>query len=139
MAGEAGAVEVSVGAGMAEVSTLKSRLATVWLPAPSVARTRNVWGPSASGAEGESEPTPEQGAKSGEPESIEHSSVAPASEWKLKTGCGLAVSPDGPLSIASAGGVASTRQVSEAGLGSVLAARSVALTSKVWLPSARES
>jgi hypothetical protein len=73
-----------------------------------------------------------------EAESIEHSRLAPASAWKAKVGVASLVSPVGPESIATVGGVVSTVHSKEAGEASVLAALSIARTSNLWEPSARE-
>ncbi len=110
----AGWVEIVVSGAVA--STVKSRVAVAWLPAASVARTRKVWEPSASGLPGVSEPASEQEPKLGVPLSIEHSKEAPGSELKAKVGVASLVRPAGPESIPTAGGVRSTVQVKEAGL-----------------------
>src|SRR5439155_799770 len=47
------------------------------------------------------------------------------------------IRPAGPLEIAVSGGVLSTVQVYEAGVGSTSSAPSTARTRKLWLPSAR--
>jgi len=68
--------------------------------------------------------------------SIRHSNVAPASgEEKPKEALFTAIVPDGPESMVVSGAVLSTVQVRLAGVASMLAAASVALTSKVWEPS----
>ena len=69
--------------------------------------------------------------------SIEHSKLAPGSELKVKVGVGSLVRPEGPESMLTTGAVVSTVQLKDAGVPSVLAAWSIALTSKEWLPSAR--
>jgi hypothetical protein len=48
----------------------------------------------------------------------------------------LVVVPSGPESMVVSGSVVSMVQVRVAGMGSVFPARSVARTSKVWVPSA---
>ena len=135
LAGEAGTVAVSSGASGAVVSTSKPRVATAWFVAASVARTRKVWGPSASGAAGVWELESEQGPKEGVPVSIEHSKEAPGSELKPKVGDGSLVRSIGPESIWTTGGIVSTVQSKEAGLASTLPALSIALTSNSWAPS----
>jgi hypothetical protein len=60
-----------------------------------------------------------------------------ADEEKVKVGVGSLVVPLGPPVIVVSGGVVSTVKLCEAGVGSVLPAGSVALTSKVWEPSVR--
>ena len=77
-------------------------------------------------------PGPEQGPKAGVPVSSEHSKLEPDSEeWNSKVGVGSLVVPVGPASIVVSGGVVSTVKERVAGLGSVLAAPSVARTRKV--------
>ena len=119
------------------MSSVKSRVATASFPAASAARTRKVWGPSASGSAEPWAPSPEQGPKAGVPSSIEHSSEAPASALKPKVGVGSLVRPSGPERTSTEGGVMSTVQVKEAALSSALSARSIALTSKLCGPSER--
>ena len=117
------------------MSSVKSRVATASFPAASAARTRKVWGPSASGSAEPWAPSPEQGPKAGVPSSIEHSSEAPASALKPKVGVGSLVRPSGPESIARVGGVMLTVHPKLAGLPSALPAASTARTSKLWEPS----
>ena len=92
------------------------------LPTASFARTRKVYGPSASGEEGVWELAPEQGPKAGVPVSIEHSKPAPASELKVKVGVESLVRPEGPESMVTTGAVVSTVQVELAGVASTLPA-----------------
>jgi hypothetical protein len=69
--------------------------------------------------------------------SMLHLNVDPGSlELKLKLALVWFVGFAGEDVIIVSGGVVSTVQVCAAGVGSVLPAGSVALTSKVWLPSA---
>ncbi len=91
-------------------SRLKPRVATAWLPAPSVARTRKVCGPSLSGLAAVCDPMSEQGPKLGLPLSIEHSKLAPGSEPKPKVGVESLVRPEGPELTDTAGGVRSMVQ-----------------------------
>ena len=81
----------------------------------------------------------EQAAQSAaEAESRRHSKEEPGSSAeKPKLGLELEVVPVGPESIWVSGAPESIVKLREAGVGSVLPAGSVALTSKVWLPSAR--
>jgi len=82
-------------------------------------------------------PLPEQEPKSAAPVSIEHSKVVPVSELKVNVGVESLVSPDGPESMLTVGGVVSTVQVKLAGLWSKLWAWSTERTSNLWEPSAR--
>ena len=69
--------------------------------------------------------------------SSEHWNVEPVSvEWKLKLALPVFVDAAGPESISVSGGVESTVQLNEAGVGSVLPAASVAFTWKLCDPSA---
>ena len=71
-------------------------------------------------------------------ESIRHWTLAVSeagSPAKVKVAWSVAMVPEGPESIVVSGGVVSTVKVRVAGVGSVLPAASVALTSKVWGPS----
>ncbi len=54
----------------------------------------------------------------------------------MKVGVGSLVRPEGPESMLTAGAVVSTVQLKDAGVPSVLAAWSIARTSKEWAPSA---
>src|SRR5690242_5298386 len=119
-------MSVRLGASGAVASTLKARVAPPGFPAASTVRTRNVYGPSARGEDGVSVPLPEQGPKLGVPPSIEHSKARPGSELNVKVGVASLVSPDGPESILTTGGVVSTVQVTLAGVASILPARSIA-------------
>src|SRR3954469_24910904 len=105
------------------------------LPAASVARTSNVWLPSASGAVVCGLVQALQ-----PPASTRHSNVEPSSEeWNANAGVAL---PDGLAGVESSvvsGAVRSIVQVEVAGVASVLPAVSVARTSNVWLPSPSEA
>jgi hypothetical protein len=61
----------------------------------------------------------------------------PSLELKVNVALVSLVGSVGPESIVVSGAAVSTVQECEAGVGSVLPAGSVALTSNVWLPSAR--
>ncbi len=54
----------------------------------------------------------------------------------MKVGVGSLVRPEGPESMLTTGAVVSTVQLKDAGVASVLAAWSIARTSKEWEPSA---
>jgi hypothetical protein len=72
-----------------------------------------------------------------EPPSSEHWKLEPDSEaLKLKLGVELLVAPEGPLSIVVSGATVSTVKERVGGDASVLPAGSLALTEKVWAPSA---
>jgi hypothetical protein len=58
-------------------------------------------------------------------------------EENVNVGVGSLVVPEGPESIVVSGGVASTVNVRESGVGSTLPAGSMARTENVWEPSAR--
>ena len=121
----------------AAVSTVKLRDAGVGstLPAGSVARTSNVWAPSASEAVVWAELQEAQA-----PASTRHSNVEPA--WlaeNVNVGVASFVGPDGPLSIVVCGAAVSTVKLRDAGVASTLPAGSVARTSNVWAPSASEA
>ena len=95
------------------VSTVNARVALVWLPALSVARTRKTYAPSASGATAAYVVALAHGPYAGVPWSIEHSTVAPASAEKPNSGVLSLVVPDGPKPIDSDGGTVSTVNVRE--------------------------
>jgi hypothetical protein len=72
-------------------------------------------------------------------ESKRHWKLEPGSlEAKAKVGVRSLVGPEGPAVIVVSGAAVSTVKELVAGVGSVLPAASVALTSKLWGPSARE-
>ena len=121
----------------AAVSTVNAHDAGVesTFPAGSVARTSKVWGPSPSAAVVW---TGLQEAHA--PPSTRHSKVEPTwSEESVNAGVVSLVDPNGPLSIAVCGAAVSTVKLRDAGVGSTLPAGSVARTSKVWEPSARDA
>ncbi len=104
------------------------------LPAGSVARTSKVWLPAPSA--GETVKGLVQVVQ--EPPSMRHSKVEPGSlELKVKVGVVSLDGCAGPVSRLVIGAARSIAQVSEAGVGSVLPPKSVARTSKVWLPAPR--
>src|SRR5687768_1514289 len=118
----------------AVVSTVQACCAGVpsVVPAPSVARTSKVWGPSASGPTGSGLV---QGAQA--PPSTRHSNVEPASSAEnAKLGVSSLEGSAGAASSVVSGASVSTVHAWEAGVGSGLPAASVARTSKVWPPSA---
>src|SRR3954454_12359629 len=125
-----GEVSVTVGGPRSIDQVWLAAVASV-LPAMSVARVSKVWLPSARAA---AVCGLEQGAQL--PPSTRHSNVEPPSEeLNAKVGVASLSSAGGPESIVVFGAVRSIAQVWEAGVPSVLPARSVARTSKVWLPS----
>ena len=87
----------------AVVSRRKLRVATAELPAPSVARTRKVQVPSASGDPGVWPAAVAQGPKAAEPRSIEHWRVVPGSAEKTKSGVASLVSDPGAEVMPTAG------------------------------------
>jgi hypothetical protein len=103
------------------------------LPAPSVARTENVWlrsarRPIVSGLEHAAQA----------PASTLHSNVGPGSlAENSKVGASSLDGSAGASSRVVFGAAVSTVQVWDAGVGSVRPAESVARTSTVWLPSVR--
>src|SRR5262249_4727401 len=131
-----GAVIVTVGGPVSIDHVSGAAVASGWpaavLSAASVARTSKVGLPSASasvvcGLVQVAQPPP----------SMRHSNVEPGSlELKAKVGVGSLSSAGGAESMLVFGAVTSTVQVLDAGVPSVLPAKSVARTSKVWLPSA---
>ena len=116
LAGEAGTLAVSSGAAGVAVSTVHSKLAGLWsaLPATSIARTSNLWAPSARPARSSGEAQAAQSAAS--LESSRHWKEAtpepPASApEKSKLAVGDCWSgPAGELSIWVVGAVVSTLQ-----------------------------
>src|SRR5262245_40481391 len=125
-----GAVIVTVGAPRSIVHVSLAGVPSV-LPAASVALTSKVWLPPPSGLVA-------WGLVHAAhvPASTRHSKVEPPSlEWNVKVGVASLSSAGGAESIVVSGAVRSTVQVCDAGEPSVLPARSVARTSKVWLPS----
>ena len=121
----------------AAVSTVKLRDAGVGstLPAGSVARTSNVWAPSACRAVVWAELQEAQA-----PPSTRHSNVEPGwSAEKVYVGVASLVGPEGPLSIVVSGAAVSTVKLRDAGVASTLPAGSVARTSKVCAPSASDA
>ena len=98
----------------AAVSTVKLRDAGVasTLPAGSVARTSNVWAPSASDAVVSGVAHEPQA-----PPSTRHSNVEPASSAeKANVGVASFVGPEGPLSIVVCGAAVSTVKLRDAGV-----------------------
>ena len=125
----------------AAVSTVNVRVAGVasTLPAASVARTENVYVPSASGpsVRGEVQLAYVPVAAPG-PSSL-HSNVEPASvEVNVNDGDAPLVVPVGPPVIVVSGAAVSTVNVRVAGVASTLPAASVARTRNVYAPSASE-
>ena len=122
----------------AAVSTVKLRDAGVGstLPAGSVARTSNVWAPSASEAvvSGRACRRPTRRRRRG----TRRSSPAWLAE-NANVGVASFVGPEGPLSIVVCGAAVSTVKLRDAGVGSTLPAGSVARTSNVWAPSASDA
>ena len=119
------------------VSTVKLREAGVasTLPAGSIARTSNVWAPSAATAVVFADVHDVHA-----PPSTRHSNVEPA--WldeNANVGVASPVRPDGPLSIVVCGATVSTVKPREAGVASTFPAGSVARTSNVWAPSASDA
>ena len=100
-------------------------------PAASVARTLNAWVPGA-----RSETVCGEAHAAYAPPSNRHWNVPPVSvETKANVAWVPATVPLGPEVIVVSGAAVSTVHAREAGVGSVLPARSTARTSKVWLPS----
>jgi hypothetical protein len=133
--GVTGGVGSGLGLGVCEtVAIVNGRVALVWLPAPSVARTRKTYAPSTSGATAACVVALAHEPNAGVPWSIEHSTVAPTSAEKPNSGVLSLVVPDGPKPIDSVGGVVSIVNVR-----TVIAwfpTPLVARTRKVYLPSA---
>ncbi len=73
------------------------------------------------------------------PSSTRHSKRSPAAALNSKVGAGSATWPAGPPVIVVLGGSVSTVKVREAGVASLLPARSVDRTSSVCSPSASRS
>lgn len=114
------------------VSTVKARVAGVWsaLPTASTARTAKLCGPSprlalVCGELHGLQPSP----------SSRHSNEAAPGPLKAKLGVVSLTRPLGPESIDVSGAVVSIVKLTAAGVGSVLAAASVARTRKLWAPS----
>jgi hypothetical protein len=125
-----------VSRGSSHRATLNVRSAGVGstLPARSIARTRKMWEPSESAGDVLGELQKEKAA-----ESKRHWKLEPGSlEAKVKVGVRSLVGPAGPAVIVVSGTAVSTVKEREAGVGSVLPTASMARTSKLWGPSARE-
>ena len=123
----------------AVVSTVNDRVAGVGsvLPAESVARTENVYVPSASvpRLRGDEHAWNDPVAAPGP--SRRHSNVEPDSvEENVNDGALFADVPAGPVLIVVSGAVVSTVNVRVAGVGSTLPAASIARTENVCVPSA---
>ena len=138
LAGESGSVAVIWGAAGAPVSIVKAPGGRGRVGVSGAVGRPDLEGVVAVGQVGVGLRRGAGGQSAGWAESRRHSKEEPgSSDEKPKEGLGLEVVPVGPESIWVLGAPVSIVKAREAGVGSVLAAPSVALTSKVWLPSAR--